>query len=150
MADLHNLFRSLIMDHYKNPVNKGLEGYPSCHLKNPSCGDDMTIEADVENNVLRHVRFDGTGCSICSASASVLCQLMEGKTVDEATHLIKEFLGMLTGEEAYEDLEDAAIFEGVSQFPARIKCAALPYHALARVLGSEDINPTEGEVESHD
>lgn len=137
MADLKNLFRTVIMDHYRHPANQGLAGYPSCRLKNPSCGDDITIEADVVDGVLKHVREDGHGCSISVASASVLTTLMEGKTVAEAEALIKSFLGMLSGGEAPEELEDAAVFQGVSQFPARIKCAALPWHALARVLGAE-------------
>ena len=86
--NLDNLYRQVIMDHYKNPRNKGLKGYKSAHIKNPSCGDDITIEADIQNNTLAHLNHDGSGCSICCSSASVMCELLEGKSVEDAQRIL--------------------------------------------------------------
>ena len=71
MNNIENLYRQVIMDHYKNPRNKGLKGYPHVHIKNPSCGDDITVEAKIENGIIVEINHQGTGCSICCSSASV-------------------------------------------------------------------------------
>jgi len=135
--NLENLYRQVIMDHYKNPRHKGLKGYPHNHLRNPSCGDDITIEAKIEDGVLKEVNHEGNGCSICCSSASVLCELMTGKSVDEAKEIIKTYYQMIKGEEiANEDiLEEALVYQGVSQFPARIKCATISWKALEELIG---------------
>ena len=75
--DLETLYRQVIMDHYKNPRNKGLVGWPHVHIKNPSCGDDITVEADIVDGVVRKIHHQGTGCSICCSSASVLSETLE-------------------------------------------------------------------------
>ena len=72
MNNIENLYRQVIMDHYKNPRNKGLKGFPKAHIKNPSCGDDITMEALVEDGVVKEIRHQGSGCSICCSSASVV------------------------------------------------------------------------------
>lgn len=138
--DLENLYRQVIMDHYKNPRNKGLKGYPHVHLKNPSCGDDITIEANIEGDVVKEVRHEGKGCSICCSSASVLTEVMKGKTVEEAKDIINEYLKMMRGEAVDDErLEEALVYEGVSKFPARIKCATISWKALERLLeGDKD------------
>lgn len=138
--DLENLYRQVIMDHYKNPRNKGLVGnLPKVHIKNPSCGDDIYIEAEVVDGVVKHIHHNGSGCSICCSSASVLSETLEGKTVDEALRLIQEFFDMMTGkDDPDEDLEEALVYQGVSKFPARIKCATLSWKALERLLNGED------------
>ena len=136
--DLENLYRQVIMDHYKNPRNKGLKGYPHIHLKNPSCGDDITIEANIENDIVKEVRHEGKGCSICCSSASVLTEVIKGKSVSEAKEIIEEYFRMLTGEEVDDErLEEALVYEGVSKFPARIKCATISWKALERLLNGE-------------
>lgn len=138
MNNLENLYRQVIMDHYKNPRNKGLKGFPKAHIKNPSCGDDITMEALVEDGVVKEIRHQGSGCSICCSSASVLSETLKGKKVDEAKELIKDFYGMITGErEENEDLEEALVYQGVSKFPARIKCATVAWKALERVLDGD-------------
>lgn len=137
--DLENLYRQVIMDHYKNPRNKGLKGFKNhIHLKNPSCGDDITIEADINDNVVREVRHEGKGCSICCSSASVLTEVIKGKSVDEAKEIIELYFKMLRGEEVDDErLEEALVYEGVSKFPARIKCATISWKALERLLNGE-------------
>ena len=78
------------MDHYKNPRNKGLiqeDGYKTIHIKNPTCGDDITIQSHIENGIVKDVRHDGTGCSICCSSASVMSEVVIGKTVEQATKI---------------------------------------------------------------
>lgn len=138
MNNIENLYRQVIMDHYKNPRNKGLKGFPKAHIKNPSCGDDITMEALVEDGVVKEIRHQGSGCSICCSSASVLSETLKGKKVDEAKELIKDFYGMITGErEENEDLEEALVYQGVSKFPARIKCATVAWKALERVLDGD-------------
>ena len=138
MNNIENLYRQVIMDHYKNPRNKGLKGYPHVHLKNPSCGDEITIEANLVDGEIKEVRHQGSGCSICCSSASVLSETLTGKTVEEGKKLIKDFYEMIKGEEVEnEDLEEALVYQGVSKFPARIKCATVSWKALERVLDGD-------------
>lgn len=139
MNSLENLYRQVIMDHYKNPRHKGLKGYPHIHLKNPSCGDDITIEAKIVEGMVKEINHEGSGCSICCSSASVLSETLSGKSVEKNLDLIDKFYSMIKGEEVEdeEDLEEALVYQGVSQFPARIKCATLPWKALERLLKGE-------------
>ena len=100
--DLKTLYREVIMDHYKNPKNKGLKNtdpYHMVHLTNPSCGDDMRVEIIVSDGQVVDVRQDGKGCSICLSSASVMSELLIGKSVEEAKNLIDGFYSMVKGED---------------------------------------------------
>lgn len=128
------------MDHYKNPRHKGLKGYPHIHIKNPSCGDDITIEARIEEGIIQEVNHQGMGCSICCSSASVLSELMSGKSQDKALELIDKYYHMIMGEEIEneEELEEALVYQGVSKFPARIKCATISWKALERLINGEE------------
>lgn len=139
MNDIENLYRQVIMDHYKNPRNKGLKGYPHVHMKNPSCGDDITIEAKIEDNIVKEINFQGSGCSICCSSASVLTEVLKGKTVEEVKKLINKYYAMIKGENVTDEeaLEEALVYEGVSKFPARIKCATISWKALEKLLNGE-------------
>lgn len=137
--NLKNLYRQVILDHYKNPRNKGLKGYPKVRIKNPSCGDDITVEAKVSEGLIEEINHEGSGCSICCSSASVLSETLGGKTTAKAEELIQKFYSMIKGEdEGDEELEEALVYQGVSQFPARIKCATLPWKALERLLKGDD------------
>ncbi|MDD4000189.1 MAG: SUF system NifU family Fe-S cluster assembly protein [Bacilli bacterium] len=140
MHNLENFYRQIITDHYKNPRHKGLKGYPHVRLKNPSCGDDITIEAKVEGDIVQELNHDGVGCSICCSSASVLTETLKGKSVEKGLELIDKFYEMIKGEQIAdeEELEEALVYQGVSQFPARIKCATLPWKALERLLKGEN------------
>ena len=138
MNNIENLYRQVIMDHYKNPRNKGLKGFPKAHIKNPSCGDDITMEALIEDGIVKEIRHQGSGCSICCSSASVLSEVLKGKTVEHAKELIEDFYSMIKGEEVdNEELEEALVYQGVSKFPARIKCATVSWKALERVLDGD-------------
>lgn len=137
--DLNTLYRTVIMDHYKNPKNKGLKNtdpYHLVHLTNPSCGDDMRVEIVVENGRVIDVRQDGKGCSICLSSASVMSELLIGKTVEEAKEIIQSFYSMVKGEELPDEdkLEEAIAYKGVRDFPARIKCATLAWKCVERAI----------------
>ena len=139
MKQLENLYRQIIMDHYKNPRHKGLvddENYHTHHIKNPSCGDDITIQTRIVNKNVKDVRHDGSGCSICCSSASVLASLMIGKDIDTAEFLTINYLNMIMNRPFDEnlDLEDAMAYQGVRQFPARIKCATIAWKAFQITL----------------
>ena len=129
------------MDHYKSPRNKGLTGKgKQTHLRNPSCGDDITVEVEVENGKIKHVHHEGTGCSICCSSASVMSEVLTGKDVDEAKKLINDYCNMIKGEKIdnEEELEEALVYQGVAQFPARMKCATIAWKAVEEILGEDD------------
>jgi len=139
VAQLENLYREIIMEHYKHPRNKGLvrgEGYHIHHIKNPSCGDDIFVESLVEHGVVKACHHEGTGCSICCASASVMTEIMTGKTVSEAENVAENYLHMVRNEpfDASVDLEEAEVFSGVRQFPARTKCASIAWQAFLETL----------------
>lgn len=139
MNNLESLYRQVIMEHYKYPKNRGLvsdNNYRLVHLNNPSCGDDINVQIDIENGVVKDIRHDGKGCSICCSSASVMSETLKGKTVEEAEKLITSFLSMLKGEEIQdeEELMDAVVYQGVAQFPARIKCASLAWKAMEKAI----------------
>lgn len=137
--DLNTLYRTVIMDHYKNPKNKGLKNtdpYHLVHLTNPSCGDDLRVEIIVEDGKVIDVRQDGKGCSICLSSASVMSELLKGKIVEEAHDLIESFYSMVKGEELPDEdkLEEAIAYKGVRDFPARIKCATLAWKCVEKAI----------------
>lgn len=139
MNNLEILYRQVIMDHYKNPRNKGLvndKTYKTVHIKNPSCGDDITVQSKVDGNIVADVRHEGTGCSICCSSASVLSETLKGKTTEDAMRITSNYLNMLSNKEYDEEveLEDAVVYSGVRKFPARIKCASIAWKAFEGTL----------------
>ena len=149
MSDLRELYQQVILDHNKNPRNfrelpdasRRVEGY------NPLCGDHYTVYVDVDGNVIRDVGFTGSGCAISKASASVMSSTVKGKTVAEAEKLFDAFHKLVTGEGDVPDDDELgrlAAFSGVSEFPARVKCASLPWHTLHTALqGEEQVVTTE-------
>ncbi|MFD2830179.1 Fe-S cluster assembly sulfur transfer protein SufU [Corticicoccus populi] len=134
--NLNQLYRSVIMDHYKNPRNKGVieDGTLTVDMNNPTCGDRIRLTLDVDGNVVKDARFDGEGCSISMSSASMMTEAIKGKTLDEALSIGDEFSKMMLGEDYNIPEEDGDIeaLSGVSQFPARIKCATLTWKALEK------------------
>lgn len=135
---LEYLYREIIMDHYKSPKNKGLindKDYLLVNMHNPSCGDDVTVQFKLENNVIKNIRHDGTGCSICCASASVMSETLINKEKEEALKLIQRFYDMLTDTKNDVDLiGDMIAFKGVGKFPARIRCATLAWQGIEKGL----------------
>ena len=152
--DLDALYQDIILDHYKNPHGKGLRGEESgadcaeVHHVNPTCGDEITLRVHLNDGVVEDVSYDSVGCSISQASASVLFELVNGKTVDEAMAIHASFQELMQGKgkvEPDEDvLEDGIAFAGVAKFPARVKCALLSWmawkDATAQVLASSESN----------
>jgi nitrogen fixation NifU-like protein len=149
MSDLRELYQQVILDHNKNPRNfhemadasRKVEGY------NPLCGDHYTIFVKFDDGTIRDVSFTGNGCAISKASASVMSSTVKGKTTEEAQSLFDTFHRLVTGDMSglsAADLGRLAAFSGVSEFPARVKCATLAWHTLRTALdGQEDKVTTE-------
>lgn len=134
---LDQLYRSVIMDHYKRPHNVGElgEGALNVHLNNPSCGDRVTLSLLVQEGVVVQAKFRGEGCSISIASASMMTDAIRGQTVAQALSLAEQFSELMKGQDVlFEGNEDLEALRGVTQFPARIKCAMLPWNALRKTV----------------
>lgn len=132
---LDNLYRQVIMDHYQHPRNKGelSDEALTVDLRNPSCGDEITLQIMVDDGVVQDVRFKGEGCSISMASASMMSEAIKGKPMDEALKMATSFRTMMKGEDVdLDELGELEALQGVSKFPARIKCATLAWQALER------------------
>lgn len=134
--NLNQLYRSVIMDHYKNPRNKGVleEGTMTVDMNNPTCGDAIRLTLDVQNGIVHDAKFDGEGCSISLSSASMMTEAIKGKSLEDALGMSEEFSKMMLGEnyDIPEEYGDIEALSGVSQFPARIKCATLTWKALEK------------------
>jgi nitrogen fixation NifU-like protein len=130
------LYQEIILDHYKHPHGRGLrEPYEAeAHHVNPTCGDEVTVRVHVRDGVVQDVSYDGAGCSISQAAASVLYELVRGQKVDQAFVRHEAFVTLMSGRgqvEPDEDLlEDGVAFAGVARYPARVKCALLPWMAF--------------------
>jgi len=134
--NLDQLYRSVIMDHYKNPRNKGSieDGAVTIDMNNPTCGDRIHLTLQVSDGVVKDAKFDGEGCSISMSSASMMTQIVKGKKIEEALELAEIFSKMMIGEDYSDkyDLGDVEALQGVSKFPARIKCATLAWKAMEK------------------
>lgn len=133
---LDSMYQEIILDHYRNPHNKGLrEPHDGeAHHVNPTCGDEITLRVKLDGDRVSDVSYDSLGCSISQASASVLTDLLIGRNLDEAMSVHGDFLALMQskgeGKPDEDTLEDAAAFVGVSRYPARIKCALLAWMAF--------------------
>lgn len=149
MSELSELYQQVILDHNKKPrnfrkletANHTAEGY------NPLCGDHLTIYLNLEDDTVKEVGFEGSGCAISKAAASMMTQAVKGKSKEETEKLFQEFHSMVTGElneETQENnLGNLKIFAGVREFPVRVKCATLPWHTLHAALNKEAQVSTE-------
>ena len=149
MSELSELYQQVILDHNKKPrnfhklenANRSAEGY------NPLCGDQLTVYLDLEDDVVKDISFEGSGCAISKASASMMTQSVKGKNREEAEKLFQEFHRMVTGEFDEEsepnDLGRLKVFAGVRDFPARVKCASLSWHTMHAALKGEGTVSTE-------
>ena len=138
-AEIAALYQELILDHYRRPRNKGtLENADaSAEMKNPLCGDEITLQVAFDANGVGDLRFSGRGCSISQASASMMTQLVKGKDVSEINALRHRFREMMLGDATArtdEKLGSLRALSGVARFPARVKCALLAWNALESVL----------------
>ena len=133
---LDNLYQEVILDHYKHPENKGLAAAydAQVHHINPSCGDEVTLNLTLDGSIVQSVSWDGLGCSISQASVSIMSGLMIGKKLDDAQVVFDNFVQLMqskgSGQPDETILEDAVALAGVSQYPARIKCALLGWMAF--------------------
>lgn|SRR5699024_6972882 len=136
MNNLDTLYRQVIMDHYKNPKNRGEleEESLTVDMNNPTCGDRIQLQLQVEDGVVKDAKFLGEGCSISMSSASMMTEAIKGKTVDKAMEMSNVFSDMMLGKEVDMDEEfgDIMALQGVSQFPARIRCATLAWKAMEK------------------
>ena len=141
MSDLRELYQQVILDHNKNPRNfREIPGASKTEGYNPLCGDHYTIFLQLDGDTIKDVSFTGNGCAISKASASVMSATVKGKSRDEASRLFDVFHRLVTGDPSGVDaveLERLAAFSGVSEFPARVKCATLAWHTLHAGLKGE-------------
>jgi nitrogen fixation NifU-like protein len=136
---MRELYTQVIMDHYQRPRNRGkLEGADlEEHLLNPLCGDEVTVYAVFDGDRVADVKFDGKGCSISLASASMMTERLMGKSREEAEKEIQGFKAMMVGEQEFPEMDDLAALKGVIQYPSRIKCATLAWTAFRQGLEGE-------------
>jgi nitrogen fixation NifU-like protein len=144
------LYREIILDHWRNPRRRGhvepadvtVDGY------NPLCGDDVQLTMRVRDGAVEEIAFDGHGCSISRASASMMCEEVAGRTVADATDLIRRFKAMMLEGGTTDELGDLEALQGVARIPLRIKCAVLPWNALLEGLerGGGRVTTEEGPV----
>lgn len=149
MTELQDLYQELILDHGSRPrnlkklagANHTAEGY------NPLCGDKVKVYVNLDGEVVKDISFEGAGCAISTASASIMTETLKGKTRAEADALFEMFHDLVTGQERKLDspeLGKLAVFSGVSEFPMRVKCATLSWHTLrAAIKGKEEVVSTE-------
>lgn len=150
MSDLRELYQQVILDHSKKPRNfQKLEGANrTAQGHNPLCGDDVTVYLRLEDDAIRNISFQGSGCAISKASASMMTDSVKGKTKADAEALFRRFHDLVTvgGDEAADagELGKLAVFAGVREFPVRVKCATLAWHTLRAALeGKEGTISTE-------
>lgn len=146
--EIKNLYRQIIMDHYKNPKNKGLVGdssYVLLNMTNPSCGDNVFLQLKMNEDIIEDIKHDGTGCSICCSASSVLSVVLKGKTKKEGIKMLDAYHGMITGSEYDETLlkNELVAYEGVAKFPARVRCATLASRALEKGLLNKENEKNE-------
>lgn len=148
MSDVMNdpmILRQIIMDHYEYPRNHELtkeKGYQQRHMASDSCIDDIYVQAKIHGDTIEDIRFDGVACTISTASTSIMSELLQGKSLKEAKHIIANYFAMVDGQEYDEELlEEAVAFHTVGKQANRIKCATIGWNAIKEI-----ITESEGEV----
>jgi nitrogen fixation protein NifU and related proteins len=144
MDELRDLYQEVILDHNRRPrnfrelpaANRRAEGY------NPLCGDRVTVLLEMEDDRIRDVAFQGSGCAISTASASLMTDALKGKSVEEARRIFRGFHGLVTtgapSDPDTPEVDKLAVFTGVREYPMRVKCATLPWHTLQAALDQQD------------
>ena len=139
MAELRDLYQEVILEHAKAPRNYREQGAPAAKAEgyNPLCGDRCTVFINQKDGVIHDISFQGNGCAISKASASMMTQALKGKSLEQAEAMFKSFHGMVTGQKREgepAEMGKLKVFAGVSEFPARVKCATLAWHTLEAAL----------------
>jgi len=143
MSELAELYQEVILDHNRKPRNFRSLTHPTRTAEghNPLCGDHVTVQVEVGDGVIRDIAFQGSGCAISKAAASMMTTALKGKPVQEAEEAFHRFHRMVTEAAAPEEIEAAlgklAVFAGVREFPARVKCATLPWHTVHAALSGD-------------
>ena len=141
---LEDIYTELIGEHSRNPENKRHLPHATCALTghNPSCGDEITLELQIEDGIVKDASFTGVGCAISQASTDIMIDLIRGQKVEKAKELAEKFIGMIkreiTDESELEELDEALALQNVSNMPARVKCAVLAWHTLDNALEDEE------------
>lgn len=155
---LNNIYNEILMEHnaspdHKHKLSKVSDSKTAVNIHehdeilskrgiNPSCGDEIVLELDIKDNVIRDAAFSGQGCAVSQASTDIMADLVIGKTVDEAMHLTDLFIKMVRGEEKdkdkLEELDEALALKDISHMPARVKCAVLAWHTLHEMLKEKE------------
>ena len=148
MPGLEDLYREIILDHYRTPRNRGeLETPPAVKAEghNPLCGDEIQIYLDIADGVVNDIKVGGQGCSISQSSASMMSQAVKGRSIDEVRALVKRFKGMMSIDEVDDGIDtsnvklgDLEALQGVVKFPVRIKCAVLAWNTLLEAMAEAD------------
>lgn len=133
-----NFKRSIILDHYQNPHNKGLiddDAYTKVNMNNESCIDELNIMVKIEDGIIKDIKYDGEACAICTSSASIMTDVLIGKTTKEAEKILDNILKMTKEEEYDKDIiEDAIVYEDISKSPSRTKCVLLSWWGIEKIL----------------
>jgi nitrogen fixation NifU-like protein len=141
MSDVNELYQEVILDHNRRPHNFRIIESPTARQEgyNPLCGDRLTLYVTVDNDVIRDVAFQGSGCAISKASASLMTDALKGKTVAEARELFDRFHAMITSnpDTPADDLGKLSVLAGVREFPTRVKCASLAWHTMKAAVAQE-------------
>ena len=152
MSELTELYQQVILDHNKKPrnfrkletANHSAEGF------NPLCGDHLTVYLNLEEGAVKEISFEGSGCAISKAAASMMTQALKGQSKQQAETLFKEFHGMVAGDDEISEEENGSdglgnlrVFSGVREFPVRVKCATLPWHTMHAALNNQQLISTE-------
>ena len=149
MSDMRQLYQEVILDHNRKPRNFGaiLDANRHAEGHNPLCGDHIKLSMNVLEDKIETIAFEGEGCAICKASASMMTSAVKGKSVQDAEIMVDEFRGMATGTldiDKENQLGKLKVFAGVRDLPSRVKCAILPWHTLHAALHAENTVSTEG------
>lgn len=153
MNDMRQLYQEVILDHNRKPRNFGSIANANRHAEghNPLCGDHIKLTVNVQAGKIDAIAFEGTGCAICKASASMMTGAVKEKSVREAETMVEEFRGMATGtldpDKIDNHLGKLKVFAGIKDLPSRVKCAILPWHTLHAALNAEETISTEGEAD---
>jgi len=136
MSELRELYQEMILDHGKRPRNFRVQGDGAGHAEghNPLCGDRITVYVQTDGDTIADISFQGSGCAISTASASMMTEALKGKTLADARELFERFHGAVADEAHEVELGKLEVFKGVSQFPMRVKCATLAWHTLRAAL----------------
>ena len=142
-GELRELYQEVILDHGKNPRNFGVLEQYTCTAEgnNPMCGDQLTVYIDIKDDIVSDVSYRARGCAISIASASIMSSMIKGRTIEEVQILFDKFHKLCTGQEVEEDddTEKLRVLSGVSQFPTRVKCATMSWHAVDSAIKNKNV-----------